>query len=284
MQNLAYISQNFSPYKTSSYNLSIQIALNGLSFCIIDTPNDDCLVIKNLALNKELSREAWEDQLIGVLNGESLLNGPWKQVRVIWSSRKSLMIPSHLFRTEDLRSYMVLHQLLEEYDEIQHIRLQSPDAWVVFPIPSSITQLIINRFPGALFYHQSVPMIESILHRKGSPVPDGIHVNLQEDFFNYAIIQGGELQSFNSFSWKDVNDILYLVVYLYRQFEFSTKAQELVLYGMGEDHAEVIKLLKKYILYVRKSEPDERFHIQNIGSLGNPYAYTILLNLYFCVS
>jgi hypothetical protein len=284
MQNLAYISTSFQTNNTFSYNLSIQCDLNGLSFSVIDTPTDQCLVLKHIPIDPESSRIAWEDRLKEILDEEPILSGSWKQVRIIWSSRKSLMIPSNLFKLEDLRSYLVLHQMLEEYDEIHYIKLQSPDSWVVFPVPSSITQMFIRHFPGALFYHQSVPFLDTILRKKGQVMEDGLHLSLHHGFFDYALIRGESLESFNSFAWKDSTDILYLVLYLFKQFELSPKHNELVIYGMAESQSETMKLLRKYFANTRTSLPDERLNNHGIDRLESPQLYTNLLNLYFCVS
>lgn len=283
MQPLTYISKIFNADQSSSYTLSIQCELDGLSFCVIDS-NEQCLLLKEVPVDPELSPDAWETKIRDILAENEMLHGKWKQVRVLWVSRKSLIIPDKLFRKEDLKSYLILHQMLDELDEIHHIRLQNPDAWIVFPVPSAVTQIFINRFPGALFYHQAVPLLESILGKNERNQPDGFHLSLHKGFFDYAILRDGTLQTFNSFSWKDPNDILYLIIYLFRQFDLSTKQHELVLYGMTEEIDEIKKLLQKYVHHLRFAAADERLHVQSVDGLDQPAWYSNLLNLYYCES
>lgn len=85
--------------------LSIQVSLNGLSFCILDESSKSVVFSKTLNFEKQLDPIKLLSKIELEYENESRLNQPVDDVKVIFSNALFTLVPEELFSEEQASSF-----------------------------------------------------------------------------------------------------------------------------------------------------------------------------------
>ncbi len=246
MKEFALFNDSFSITKTNTYHLSIRIGQLGYSYCIIDTVRKKCVAIKNINFNKVDDNITFFNNVQDLLKNDSFLNKFYKSIDFIYHSPKATLVPNALFNRKYLKTYFQFNQVLDDYEEIHYNKLEKTPAVNIFSIPSEITTLMVNQFPESRFFHQASIFIENTL-RQAVNKKNMVSVMANDDFFDIAVTESGNLFLYNNFTYQNENDFVYHIMNVYHQLSISPK--EIGIYVSGDISSEDkrYKLLSKFI-------------------------------------
>ncbi|NNK18825.1 MAG: DUF3822 family protein, partial [Maribacter sp.] len=90
-----------------NYNkLSIQVSLNGLSFCVLDTIGNRILKSDRLVFEKNLSPLELRENLEQLVKMHKLDSSYFSEVVVVHSNNLFSLVPKSLFDAEELANYL----------------------------------------------------------------------------------------------------------------------------------------------------------------------------------
>lgn len=285
MHELNLLDETLDINQTPSYHLSIQVSLNGLSYVILDLVRNKYVALRHYEIPEGLEENAWLNKIEEILREDEFLLKEFRSAYFMYSSARFTLIPSPLFRKEDLRMYFEFNQKIEEFDELHYNRLKLTDAYLVFPLPGELGNIITRHFPHVAFYHQGVPLIEHFLSapgKKSSETRVSLHVH--RELFDLVVHSGKKLSFFNTFRYTHPNDLLFFVMYVIDQLKLDPAECELMLSGMISKASEHHNLLKKYIRNIRFDKPSEQYGYTYTFSDIPIHSFVNLLNLHACAS
>ena len=141
MHDLSLLDETLDINITRSYHLSIQIDLNGFSFCILDSTRNKYVALNHYSLKKE--EEAVPEEIREIFGKDEFLNQEYKSVKIIWQSERSTLVPEPLFNKENLNDYFTFnHPKREGEEEIIYNRIRTVEAYVVFTVPGYLPGLV----------------------------------------------------------------------------------------------------------------------------------------------
>lgn len=246
MKEFALFNDSFSATKTTTYHLSILLSKQGYSYCIVDSVRQKCVVIKNVNFDQVGDNDTFYKNVEDLLKNDAFLNKFYKSVDFIYQSPKSTLVPNALFNREKLKSYFEFNQKLAPYEEIHYNKLKRTEAIIIFSIPSSITTLMVNKFPELNFYHQASTFIDNTL-RKANETRNLVAVMVNKNFFDIVVCESGKLFLYNNFVYKNENDFVYHILNVYQQLKIEPSKVPLALSGDIQKDDKRFKLLVKFI-------------------------------------
>ncbi len=282
MHDLSLLDETLDINITKSYHLSIQIDLNGFSFCLLDTIRNKYVALKHYSF--DLLSEDPGKNIRAVFEQDEFLKQEFKGSKMIFTTKKSTLIPQPLFNKENVTDYFSFnHSPNKNHYEIFFNRLKHAEAYVVFAMPAYLPSLIQDYIPSVKLFHQSVPLIENIyLNRRNRKDRVIVYMNISEKLFDIVVIDDKKLNLYNCFSFQDENDLLYFTLYVFEQQKLDPGNTEIILSGRITKTMKQFEILKKYIRHIRFDTPNRQFAYSYTFNEIPSHIYLNLLNLYPC--
>ncbi len=264
---------------TENYDLSVQLSPDGLSFCLLDTIRNKFILIRSFEPddNKYFNFEKIKE----LLEKDDFLNKHYKKVSVVMPSPKFTIVPAPLFDPGKKDEYFEFNQLKKESDTILVNRINDPDAFLIFSVSDPLTLLLKSYYPGIHPYHHLKPLLNHVSHRKRSVHGDYIHIHIERDFFNLVIFNGNILKFCNSFNYRNISDILYFVMNVFKKLD--VKQEETVyLSGLTEKYDDLFSGFSIYIRNVKFAEPSGNFTFSYVFNDTDLHRFLNLFNVVTC--
>lgn len=281
MQDFAFVDETLDINITQSYYLSIQVSLNGLSFCILDPVRNKYIALSHQNFETDLIFDDFLNTIEEYIEKNELLNHTFKSTKLIWLTNKNTLIPNSFFKKENLKKYFEFNQKLDDLDEIHYKKLKYVDAYSIFIVPNQIANIFIKQFSDLNFYNQQIPFIEHTLFKYHSESKK-VFVNINDEFIDLSITENGKLLLYNNFVYKTESDMIYFIMYVFDQFNLNTENTELILSGFIDKKASIYSKLKGFISHMRFDKLSEDFSYSYTFNQVPPQSFTNLFNLHLC--
>ena len=251
MPEINLVDRTLQNYNNKT-EISIQVSLSGFSFCIYSPEN---LLIRAFRYYRFKHAIILEDILNGiedVLKKDDLLSLPQKKARVIFTGRKSTMVPYEFFSAEQLKPLLEFNHPLEDLEEIHYNDIQFIESYLAFAMPTYVAGMITEKIKNVEFFNQSAPLLyyatQLIKENKG----DGVIINLNKEFFDIIVLQNNALKFINTFLYVNSIDLLYFILYVCKQLKIDAKKITFHLAGEESNKAELTNDLYDYIPNLKK--------------------------------
>lgn len=227
--------------------LSIQAGLNGFSFCITSMPESKVAVFKFYPFVNAVLQEDTINKSVEILRKDELLQHPYPEVRIIYTSRQSTLIPDEFFNKNYLKKYLDFNQPVGELDEIHYNPLKMLGSQHVFAIPGYFSQSFANKYRNACFYNQGTSLINYAINSVTGDMELNVFVQLNKEFFDILVLFGTELLFYNTFLYVGPTDLVYFVLYVMKQLKIDTRKAGFYVCGELADQPDLSHALEKFI-------------------------------------
>jgi hypothetical protein len=204
---------------TENYELSLTAASDGLSFAILDSLRSKFVLIRSFEPDEGKNFTA--EKISEIIAKDDFLLRRYKKIVIQTPSRKSTIIPAALYDPGKKDSYFNFNHMGDPGQVILANRISDPPSYVVFQVAEALTEVLDRHYPGITLYHHTKPLLWYAF-RKSRPV-DGnyIQVHVDRDFFTLVIFANDALKFCNSFIYRNVSDIMYYVLNVFKQLNIS---------------------------------------------------------------
>jgi len=281
MQDFAFIDETLDINITQSYYLSIQVSLNGLSFCILDPVRNKYIALSHQNFENNLAFDDLLNTIENSIKNNDLLRHSYKSIKFIWLSNKNTLIPSIYFKKENLKKYFEFNHKLDDLDEIHFKELKYIDAYSIFIVPNQIANIFIKQFPDLNFYNQQITFIEHTLFKHHTELKK-VFVNVNDEFIDLCITENGKLLLYNNFVYRTELDMIYFIMYVFDKFNLNTENTELILSGLIDKNTSIYSKLKEFISHLKFDKLSDNFSYSYTFNQVPPQSFTNLFNLHLC--
>ncbi|WP_308992811.1 DUF3822 family protein [Mariniflexile litorale] len=249
--------------KLTNLELSIQISLSGLSFCILNRDLNTITFLKEIHFDKKLNPLETLDALKEHLENENLLEETFSKVNVIYDNNLSALVPKPLFNEDCLADYLKFGSKILKTDFITFDEILINDSVNVYVPYVNINNFIYEHFGSFTYKHISTILIEQILlTEKNSNIPK-VYVNINKGSFELIAINNTKLLLFNTFEYNTKEDFIYYVLFTLEQLELNPEKISLIFIGDINAKDELYEIAYKYVRFVF------------LGNREDPYKYSI---------
>ncbi len=263
--------------------ISIQVNLNGFSFCIHSTDDNRIHAFRQYSFRQVLLQEDLLNNISDILYKDDLLRLHYKKVRVIYTGRKSTLVPDEFFSMDKLKSILEFNQPIDDLDEIHYNAIAGCRSQLAFTIPTYFAGLITDKFPGAGFYSQASPLLTYSLSGEEKALTGSVIVQLNKDFFDIIVNAENRLKLYNTFLYVDASDLLYFILYVCRQLKIDTKQTPFYFTGEYSSDDALIREIRPYIPLIQSIEKPDYLLQSTVLKKLDPDRFFSVLYLVMCV-
>ena len=264
---------------TQNYEISIQVSLDGFSFCLLDILRDRFVMLRDYRLGgKGMSDPSGIRKIIV---GDEFLGREYRKYRILFATGQSTLVPSALFDPALKDHFFTINYTLDDHHTVVNNKISQPDAFLLFDIERDILDTMINAFPEASVSHHVRPLLHSSFANASETSGQYIRLHIEESFFNLIIISGGKLTFFNSFRYRNATDLLYFSMKVLDQHGIGS-GNELFLSGAVEQGDELCNALRKYVKEIKFEGQVTAHSLSYIFESVCLHRYINLLNITGC--
>jgi len=263
--------------------LSIQFSLDGFSFCVCDVNRNKYSGIEVHEFHNVSTVIVLNSIIKDLIEKRDWLKTEYEKTEIIFESAKSTLVPVALFDHNHVADYLKLNNHPDLGEVIGNERLRQLDAENVFSIPEILVKTLHEHFPGASIHHFASSLIESLLIRyknlDSSPI---MFANVRKSWLDIIVLNKGKLQFFNSFRYREKEDFVYFLIFVFEQLTLNPENTELKLMGEIPKVSPLFDLTFKYVRNVGFVERGHEYAFSYVFDEIPQHYYFNLLNLHRC--
>ncbi len=270
---------NNSDLDTSSkyfYRLSIQISLNGLSFCILDTVQHTVVSSDRVTFHKELTPYQTLKELRQLFAKHEIAKERFAEVIVIHRNKLFSLVPKPLFNIDELANYLKFNARILANDHIAYDELEEHDLVNVYVPFVNINNYVYELFGAFIYKHHSTVLVQSLLNEHLNAKEPIVYVHVFEKEIDITVVSNKQLLFFNNFEYETQEDFLYYLLFTLEQLKLDTETVDLKLLGTIEQDDELFKLCYEYVKRVTIFYPNSNFAIPLANEELETIDFTVL--------
>lgn len=243
------VSNNNSAFlqKTKDITLSIQLSLDGFSFCISNSNSNEIISFKEYPFKDTLnSPEELLENIKQIFKEDTDLQLEFTKVSVIHKNSLSTIVPDVYFDENSLASYLKYNIKTLKNDFITFDDLEEIAAKNVYIPFVNINNYLFKNFGEFDYQHHSSMLIQKLL-TINSTDEKVMYVNVSKNNFDIIILEAKKLILSNSFSFDSKEDFIYYILFTAEQHQLDTEDFQLFFLGDISTDSKLYTITYTYI-------------------------------------
>ena len=244
-----------STENNSFIKLSIQVRLNGLSFCLLDSRENILVWYKNVDFPREFNPVKSLAEIEAIYSNEKELSRKVDEVQVLFSNELYNLVPEEFFVEKESSNYLKYNTKILKTDVVAH-DVVIPQELVNVYIPyTNITNYFFDRYGEFEYRHSITVLIRELM--KIAPA-EGIEafLNNSKGYFDLVIFKNKKLLLCNTFSYDTKEDLAYYLLFTAEQLKLDPSKFQLTLLGDISQKSPLYDVIFTYIKNVAFLEPE----------------------------
>lgn len=248
MQEIDIIDETFDRDRTSTYELSIQVSLNGFSYAVKDTVRNTFIALFNTGWQGfSIGSVDYRNFISKLVEAKPWLKGEFKNVIVAFNLPFFTVVPIEFF--EPSKSKVLFEQVhsIPYGFELGFTELKKLSLVILYAAPHEFINEWKSLQGGSFFIHS----LQSFIHVPyGYTAKPFLQVDIDQQQLFVLFHNNGELLAANAYMCKTTTDVVYYTNALAKAFFDTTNILQLNLTGNGELMAGLPEEMEKYFNFV----------------------------------
>ena len=259
--------------------LSIQINLNGLSFCILNRTTNTIEFLKTIPFEQKLTPVDVLNELKAELSSNTVFSADFNSVIVIHQNELATLVPKELYDAEHKVDYLKFNSKILRNDFITEDEIAINNSVNVYVPYVNINNYIFETFGEFVYKHSSSILIDSILQNSETSEDPIVYINVNTDTIELIVIENNKLQLFNVFNYYSKEDFIYYVLFVFEQLKLNAETTHVQLSGnivIGDDLYVILYTYVRHVTFIEKAydfviaaEIDRRYSHQHFLILNS---------------
>ncbi|WP_028607484.1 DUF3822 family protein [Olleya sp. ITB9] len=237
-------------HNSSNLELSIQISLSGLSFCVLKKDNNTVLHLKSQDFKIKKTPTELLDAVKDLFKTEALLKIKFDNINIIHVNDWATLVPKPLFKEDALADYLKFNTKILKTDFITFDTIISNDSVNVYVPFTNVNNFIFDQFGTFTYNHFSTILIEKLLILEKHSDQAKVYVNISSSNFQIIAIQKGKLLLYNTFEYHTKEDFIYYLIFTLEQLKLNPETINVVFLGSVTEEDPIYQISYKYIRHV----------------------------------
>jgi hypothetical protein len=251
--------------------LSIQINLNGLSFCIKNSLNNTIELYQEANFDAFNKDKSIEDNLKNYFLSLSNFKDNYDEVLILHDNPMNTFVPKSLFDENYLGTYLQYHSKVFDTDYFTYDQLNNSDMVNVYIPYVNFNNFFIEQFGSFEYKHLSTIFLNVIQEKHKNNHEKMMFVYMQKDNFQMIVLKEGKLFLHNHFSYKTKEDFIYYVLFTAEQLHLNPEDFKLKFIGDINIESEIYQIAFNYIRHVDLCDVSEGFNSSFSDTLNRKF-------------
>lgn len=240
-----------STLNKSHKELSIQLGLSGLSFCILDGSTKKIHSLDTI----ELENTTVPEDLIAHL--ENWFNKPenrdmiFEKVVAIHENELSAVVPKPLFNESNLSDYLKYNVKILENDYLSYDAIDQHEIYNVYVPFTNVNNYLFDKFGDFEYKHASSILIETLVNQAKKGDKPTLYAYISRTHFEIITTDQKQLILYNTFSYHQKEDFIYYLLFTIEQLNLNPEKVTVYLLGLIDPQSELYQIAYQYILDVK---------------------------------
>lgn len=266
---------------TENYQLTMQVSTGNFSYCLLDNIRNKYILLRSY--DSEDNRYFTSEALNEIISKDDFLNRKYHSANLLYSTPKFTLVPAPLFDPAKKEEYFRLNHTLDENQLILTNKLPEPDSYIIFAVQKQLFDGINSFFPSLNPMHHTKPLLHQLSHEAKHTAGSFVQVHIENEFFNLFILEAGNLKFSNSFTYRNISDILYYVLNTYKRMNISNE-QAVHFSGITGLHDDIYSAFAIYLKHIRFTVPSGNFTFSYVFNEIELHRYINLFTAINCGS
>lgn len=283
MQHIHFIDKSFDYVNVSKYHLSLQVFLKGFSFSVLDRERNKYVALAHYPFSRVTSYRTLVRQIDEIVANEPLLQSQFSHVKLLFATVNYTFVPSSFYSAGEETRWFRFNHDLQAGEELIVNYIFGNSSNVIFSIPVVLANFFRSKYPSVRIYHQSVPLIEELMLKSKIESEDKrVLINVLPTFFDFVLIDNGEILLYNTFAYKSVADFKYFFLNAVDNMKLSPLTTPVSVCGIVPSTHPILDSLKEYIRNISYFEKPSHFEYAYGFNEVPSHFFTNMINLYQC--
>lgn len=264
---------------SEQYELSIQLAPDGFSFCTYYPETNKYLSIEQLNFSGIEGDSDYLERFEAEVESHEWLSRSYNSVKILFENSASTLIPASLYNENDKDLIGRFNFTLPSNHICNSDYIKSIDAYLIYHISEKLLKKIQQLFPNYKIISESANLIEALLiNYKNVNSGKRMFVNVKKAFLDIVIIEEKKVLFFNTFRYQSIEDFIYFIIFVIEQLNLNPEFIELTFSGAIDKKSD---LFEKVYNYIRNINFQKLPAINNYSYIFNdvpPHFYFNLLS------
>jgi len=237
----------------SNLKLSIQVRLDGLSFCILDIPQAKVSWYKKINFPKEHNPLKALQEIEEVYKSEKILHDTFKEVTLLFSNELYSPVPLEYFIEEEASAYLKFNTKILRTDVVESDQINDDLVNVYIPY-TNITNYFFDIYGEFEFKHNTTELIKAAI-ALNDKIQITAYLNNYNGYYDLVIVKGNALLFSNTFNYETREDFIYYLLFTLEQLDLDPAVLKLILLGRISKETQEYKTAYTYIKNIELLEP-----------------------------
>ena len=253
---------NFNLENLNETHLSIQLSLDGFSFCAIHEFSKELVAFASFEFQESNSLPSKHLELVqDVFNSnKDVLQLKYRSVSVIHYNNLVTQVPKPFFNKDNLPSYLQHSIKILDNDFIAYDEILNTDIVNVYIPFVNINNFLIDTYGAFEFKHNATVLIEELLRKHKNDDGNFMYINVSNQNLEIVVLKNKKLELYNIFSFTTKEDFIYYILFVAEQLKLNPEEINVILLGAIEKESELFTILYQYIrnvsFYTPKNFPE----------------------------
>ncbi|WP_405299880.1 DUF3822 family protein [Kordia sp.] len=266
--------------QTNYKRLSIQVSLNGFSFCILHTIDNEIIALRHFQFEEVTNPLQLEKEIVAIFEQEALLlNQPFETVTVSHINTLSTFVPKPLFSDKNLADYLKYNNKILSNDYMTFDVIANNDMVNVYIPYVNINNLFFEKYGAFHYKHFATILVENIFQLATTSEEAVLYVHIQKEHFQIVVIEQKKLLFYNSFEYTSSEDFIYYLLFTVEQLKLNTNTLQLYFLGTIDKSDVLYSVTYMYIRHINFLNKAYNFDFHStVETPKSHHDFTLLTN------
>ena len=281
MHELNFVDESFDLKRTTEYHLSIQVGLDGFSFCILDIMRKKFIVLQHIPLIVG-KLQFLPRKMEAIFDQEDKLTASYQSISVIYSTNKATLLPKTYAGPPLVAAIAEFTNDISRNEEIAVNDLPGFNQQLIFSYPKELMTVLNRKYTEFNFIHKSIPLVASGVDQRDEK-KNSLIINFEKQYIRTIVFKDMQIAFYNSFYFKNESDFLYYTLNICHTLQIDPQLDEILIGGYIAEDSGYIRQLKKYVSNVYFLKPSTGFNCSHTFDKVQKHQFVSLLNSVQCV-
>jgi len=208
--------------------LSIQVSLNGLSFCVFDLFTNKVMHTTEISFE---SKKVVEEHLWHSFVDNAILTKQYDEIIVLHYNNLNAFVPTSLFDANFLASYLQYNTKIFDTDFLTYDAIEPYEIKNIYVPFVNINNFLLDQYESFEYKNSNSVLVKKLLDISKNKDEKQVFVHIQKNTFEIVVVKNQELLLFNSFNYSTPQDFIYYVLFTCEQLQLNPETISVQILG-----------------------------------------------------
>lgn len=258
--------------------LSIQVNLNGLSFCILNRTSNTIEFLNHISFTDKLNPFDVLNRLKAELSTNTAFSDEFNTVTIIHQNELSTLVPEALYDENHKADYLKFNTKILKTDYITHDEIKVNKSINVYIPYVNINNYIFETFGEFTYKHSSTLFLDTVLQKVKTNKNPEVYVNVNKLTIEVLVVNDEQVQLVNSFEYHSKEDFIYYILFVFEQLQLDVETTKVHLSGRINKGDELYNILYTYVRDVEVIDMNLNYKFSDSINKEHLHYYHLILN------